>query len=233
MVLDQAPASAPASQPGVDPAEVVGGEDETSVEETSLGPDTAPSVVGASELDIPLGEHELVESWIAYFSGPGAPRFGRWLERYGRYAPLMRPMLKEAGLPEDTIYLAMIESGFVPRAYSHAHAVGPWQFIAATGAAYGLKQNFWVDERRDPVKSTRAAARHLRDLYAEFGDWHLAWAAYNAGPGKVRTAIARYGSRDFFELVRHPYLRPETKHYVPKLIAAATVASDPARAQVT
>ncbi|MBN2361129.1 MAG: transglycosylase SLT domain-containing protein [Deltaproteobacteria bacterium] len=192
-------------------------------------PATQPVLASGPLIELPVVDHPDVQRWIRYFLGPGADRFSRWLERYGRYAPMMRAMLREQGLPEDVVYLAMIESGFAPRAYSRARAVGPWQFVAATGARYGLKQDFWVDERRDPVKATRAAASHLRDLYDEFGDWHLAWAAYNAGANKIRRAIDRYGTSDYFELRRHSYLRRETKQYVPKLMAAIVIARDPAR----
>ncbi len=189
----------------------------------------ASSQPASPSFDIPVVDHPTVDVWMDYFTGPGARRFRGWLERLGRYAPLMQPMLAEAGVPRDTIYLALIESGLSSRAYSRARASGYWQFIERTGRAYGLQQDFWVDERRDPVKATRAAAAHLKDLHDEFGDWHLAWAGYNAGSGKIRTAIKRYGTRDFFELIEHPYLRRETKEYVPKLIAAARIAKDPER----
>ncbi|MFH1808688.1 MAG: LysM peptidoglycan-binding domain-containing protein [Pseudomonadota bacterium] len=185
--------------------------------------------LAAGDFDIPVVDHPRVDKWMTYFTGPGARRFRTWLERLTRYEPLMRPMLRERGLPEDTIYLALIESGLSPRAYSRARASGYWQFIERTGAAYGLHDDFWVDQRRDPVRATDAAARHLKDLYDEFGHWHLAWAAYNAGAGKIREAIRRYETRDFFELIEHPYLRPETKDYVPKLIAAARIAKHPER----
>lgn len=196
---------------------------------TSTG--TADPVAATSpvrrSLDIPVADHPSIQFWIDYFSGPGATRFARWLELTGTYEPLLRPLLHEAGVPEDLVYLAMIESGLSPRAYSRARAAGLWQFIETTGAHYGLRQSFWVDERRDPVKSTRAAAAHLLELHRLFGDWFLAWAAYNAGAGKIQGAIKRYGSRDYFELCRHPYLRRETKDYVPKIIAAATIARHP------
>lgn len=211
----QASSQPASSQPSTQPA---------SSQSASADSLVNPNLGGNEPFDIPLASHPRIDKWVATFGGPRAQRFPRWLERYGCYAPMMRPILKQAGVPEDTIYLAMIESGFSPRAYSSARASGPWQFIASTGARYGLRDNFWLDERRDPEKATKAAATHLKDLHDEFGDWHLAWAAYNAGPGKVRTAIRRYQSRDFFELIEHPYLRPETKDYVPKIIAAAIVA---------
>ena len=211
-----APSSAPSSTPASAPVLA------------SSEPASAPAFDSGPLVEVPVVDHPDVQKWVKYFVGPGAARFSRWLERYGRYAPMMRATLREKGLPEDVVYLAMIESGFAPRAYSRARAAGPWQFVAATGARYGLKQDFWVDERRDPVKATRAAAAHLKDLYDEFGDWHLAWAAYNAGAGKIRRAIDRYGTSDYFELRRHGYLRRETKQYVPKLMAAIVIARDPA-----
>lgn len=151
----------------------------------------------------------------------------KWLGRAARYEPVMRPILKSHGLPEDTVYLAMIESGFSPFAYSWARACGPWQFIAATGKRFGLKIDFWVDERRDPVKSTHAAARYLAELHGQFGHWHLAWAGYNAGGGRVARAIRRHGTTDFWAMTRGRVLRRETRHYVPKLIAAALIAKHP------
>jgi len=130
-------------------------------------------------------------------------------------------------LPEDLIYLALIESGFSTKAYSRARAVGPWQFIAGTGRRYGLQINWWVDERRDAEKSTHAAAGYLKDLYGMFDSWPLAAAAYNAGEGKISRAITRYKSEDFAELIRHRYLKQETKDYVPKMLAALAIAKEP------
>ena len=135
------------------------------------------------------------------------------------------PILQEAGLPEDLFYLSMIESGFNPRAYSRAHAAGLWQFVRSTGRLEGLRIDNWVDERRDPVKSTHAAVQHLSSLYKEFGDWRLAAAAYNSGRGRVRRAIAKAGTEDFWALE----LPRETRNYVPLLMAAAVIAKDPER----
>jgi membrane-bound lytic murein transglycosylase D len=179
------------------------------------------------QFDIPIVRNAKVEQWITYFQGRGRKWFGIWLERSGRYIPMMRKILNEHDLPEDLVYLAMIESGFSSRAYSRARAVGPWQFMKSTGRIYGLRANFWVDERRDPEKSSIAAARHLKDLYDQFQSWKLAAAAYNAGAGKVSRAIRRYRTEDFWELARGRYLKPETRHYVPKLIAAALIAKEP------
>jgi membrane-bound lytic murein transglycosylase D len=141
--------------------------------------------------------------------------------------PVMQPILEEKGLPRDTIYLAMIESGFSAHAYSWAHAAGPWQFISSTGKQYGLRQDFWVDERRDPVKATHAAAAYLKQLHKELGHWYLAWAGYNTGGGRVRRMVDRHGTTDFWALSLERGFAKETQHYVPKLIAAALVAKHP------
>jgi membrane-bound lytic murein transglycosylase D len=139
----------------------------------------------------------------------------------------MRNLLKEQGLPEDLVYMALIESGFDPYAYSRSKAVGPWQFIYGTGKRYGLKVNWWVDERRDPEKSTIAAAKYLRDLYEMFACWYLAAAGYNAGEYKIIKAMKRFQTEDFWTLTKYRYLKRETKNYVPLMIAAALVAKDP------
>lgn len=182
----------------------------------------------AAKYDIPLAYNEAVAEYIAFFTGPGRRWFSVWLERERRFAPLFREILREHGVPEDLVYLAMIESGFSTRAVSHAKAVGPWQFIEATGKRYGLRVDFWVDERRDPVKSTHAAARFLKALHEIWGDWYLAWAGYNAGPGRVSRGIREHETQDFWELAATPgVFRKETRHYVPKLLAAALIAKHP------
>ena len=185
---------------------------------------------GAAEAapnDIPIVDHPLVDTYVKYFTGRGRWFFARWLSRADRYIPMMRPMLEAKGLPRDTVYLAMIESGFVAKAHSSASAVGFWQFIRSTGKRFKLRQDTWVDDRRDFVKSTNSAADYLKVLYKEFGDWQLAWAGYNAGGGRIRRALARYGVSDFWSLVAQPgSLAKETKHYVPKIMAAAIVASN-------
>ena len=178
--------------------------------------------------DFPVVENEKVRYFIDYFSGRAKKTFTLWLERSGRYLPMMQEVFAEAGLPRDLAYLAMVESGFNDKAYSWAHAVGPWQFIQSTGRRYGLENDWWYDERRDPEKATRAAAHFLSDLYEDFdGDWYLAVASYNAGPGKLRNAIKRYKTRDFWELCRGKYLKTETKNYLPKLLAALMIAKQP------
>lgn len=175
--------------------------------------------------DFPVVENDKVRYFIDYYTGRGRKVFRRWLERSARYLPLMRQIFAEEGLPRDLAYLAMVESGFNTRAYSWAHAVGPWQFISSTGRMYDLEQNWWLDERRDFVRATRAAARYLKDLHRQFdGNWYLAVASYNAGPGKLRRAIRRYNSRDFWTLTRGSYLQNETKNYLPKLLAVLLIA---------
>jgi membrane-bound lytic murein transglycosylase D len=179
--------------------------------------------------DLPVVENDKVRYFIGYFTGPAREGFTRWLERSGRYLPLMREVFAEEGLPLDLAYLPMIESGFNPRACSRAKAVGLWQFMESTGRIYNLHNDWWKDERRDPLKATRAAARHLGDLYRRFGDWYLALAAYNAGAGKVERAIRMFESRDFWQLSRGRYLKTETKNYPPKFLAALIIAKEPAK----
>jgi membrane-bound lytic murein transglycosylase D len=184
--------------------------------------------VGVSN-DFPVVHNTRMQQFIDYYTGPrGRKVFERWLERSSRFLPQMREIFAEEGLPKDLAYLAMVESGFNTRAYSWAHAVGPWQFIRGTGKMFGLKQTWWLDERRDFEKSTRGAARYLKDLNRQFdGEWYLAVPSYNAGPGKMRGAIRRYKTRDFWELSRGKYLQAETKNYLPKLMAVLTIAGDP------
>lgn len=179
--------------------------------------------------DIPLELHPMVEQWIKFFTGSGRQYFTRWLSRSTRYIPIFREIMKEHGLPQDTVYLSMIESGFNMRAFSRAKASGPWQFMSYTGKRFGLKLDSWIDDRRDWIKSTHAAARYLKELHQQLGHWYLAWAGYNAGGGKMSRAINKYDSRDFWELTKGRFLHPETKNYVPKLIAAAIVAKSPRR----
>lgn len=182
------------------------------------------------ESDIPLTLNSKVEYFISYFQTSGKKAFSKWLSRSERYIPMMKEVLKKEGLPEDLVYLAMIESGFSPHAYSVASAVGPWQFISGTGKRYSLRIDSWIDERRDPLKSTVAAALYLKELYSLFNkNWYLAAAGYNAGENKILRAIDMYKTRDFWEMSQGSYLKRETKDYVPKLVAAAIIAKDPAK----
>lgn len=180
--------------------------------------------------DIPLTLNSKVEYFLYYFQTSGKPSFSRWLSRSSRYIPMMKEILKREGMPEDLVYVAMIESGFQMHARSWADAVGPWQFISGTGRNYALRIDQWIDERKDPVKATTAAALYLKELYGLFkGDWYLATAGYNAGENKILRAISMYNTSDFWEISRGSYLKRETKEYVPKLLAAAIIAKDPAR----
>ncbi|HOB70013.1 MAG TPA: LysM peptidoglycan-binding domain-containing protein, partial [Syntrophorhabdaceae bacterium] len=181
------------------------------------------------EFDIPIVFNDAVKYFIQYFTTEKRKVFGNWLKRSRYYIPLMKEILKEQGLPEDLVYLAMIESGFNPKAYSPAKACGPWQFIYETGGRYGLKVNYWIDERRDPEKSTVAATKYLKDLFNQFGCWYLAAAGYNSGEKRVERAVEKHGTNDFWEIVKYNTLPRETREYIPKLIAAAIIAKDPER----
>ena len=193
--------------------------------------ETVQKSLAASSLsdgfDIPVVLNDAVNLYIKYFTGTGRKVFARWLERAKKYAPTIRGILKKNGLPEDLVYLAMIESGFNMKAHSPAKAKGPWQFIHETGERYGLKVDFWVDERCDLEKSTVAAGRYLKELFDRFGGWYLAAAGYNAGEHRVERAIARHDTKDFWKLREYKTLPKETQEYVPQLIAAALIAKDP------
>lgn len=168
-----------------------------------------------------------VAHYIDYFATEGRDDFQQWLDQAGPYLPLIREILQEQGVPEELALLPLIESGFNVNARSPKKALGLWQFMASTGELYGLKINKLVDERKDPVKSTRAAARHLKDLYSEFGTWPLALASYNAGSGKVRRALARTGASTYWEIGQGRALKTETKNYIPKFMAALIIAKNP------
>lgn len=177
--------------------------------------------------DIPVAYNKDVRHWIKYFQGTGRGHFKRWLERSSRYLPEIQKTLQREGLPKDLGYMAMIESGFSPTAISTASAVGPWQFIRETGERYGLKVRWWIDERRDFDKSTRAAAKYLKFLYRQFEVWHLAAAGYNAGENYILRLSKRHGTKSFWQLSKLGTLNDETKNYVPKLIAATLIAKAP------
>jgi membrane-bound lytic murein transglycosylase D len=179
--------------------------------------------------DLPLMMTDQVAGYISYFSNHGRGVFVRALARSGRYREMMLPILKQEGVPQDLIYLAQAESGFHALAVSRAGARGIWQFMGSRAIGYGLHHNMWVDDRQDPVKSTRAAARHLKDLYNQFGDWYLAMAAYNSGPGTVQAAVKRTGYADFWELYQRNVLPKETRNYVPIILAVTIMAKNPSQ----
>jgi membrane-bound lytic murein transglycosylase D len=184
--------------------------------------------VGATVSQLPLEASDAVLSFINYFSGDRGKRvLIAGLKRAGRYKPMISRILDEEGIPQEFIFLAQAESGFLPRAMSYMAAGGMWQFIRETGAKYGLKHDSWVDERFDPEMATRAAARHLRDLYHEFGDWYLAIAAYNCGQGNVDRAVAKTGYADVWELRSRGTLPLETSNYVPIILAMTIMAKNP------
>jgi membrane-bound lytic murein transglycosylase D len=182
--------------------------------------------IRSTRSDLPLMMTDQVAGYISYFSNRGRGTFERAFARSGRYHDMMVSILKEEGVPQDLIYLAQAESGFHPLAVSRVGARGIWQFMGSRARGYGLQHNLWVDDRQDPEKSTRAAARHLRDLYGQFGDWYLAMAAYNSGPGTVQAAVRRTGYADFWELYRRNVLPKETRNYVPIILAVTIISKN-------
>lgn len=178
---------------------------------------------------IPIEENRLVQEWIEYFQGRGSDYMETYLSRSGKYVPLMKDIFKRAGLPEDLVYVALIESGFSSVAKSSANAVGFWQFMRATGLRYGLQCDSYVDERRDFVKATVAAADYLKGLYNLFGSWYLAIASYNSGENRIKNLVMRYHTRDFWKLAQMRKLPKETRNYIPKFLAARMIAKDPAK----
>jgi membrane-bound lytic murein transglycosylase D len=187
----------------------------------------AEAEVRATHSDLPLMMTDPVAGYISYFSTRGRGTLERALARSGQYDDMIRRVLKEEGVPQDLIYLAQAESGFHPLALSRAGARGMWQFMASRAKGYGLERDWWVDERQDPEKSTRAAAHHLRDLYNQFGDWYLAMAAYNSGPGTVQNAVKRTGYADYWQLYKRNVLPKETRNYVPIILAVTIMAKNP------
>jgi membrane-bound lytic murein transglycosylase D len=187
----------------------------------------ATAELQATHSDLPLMMTDQVAGYINYFSTRGRDVLERALARSGRYREMIERILKEEGVPQDLIYLAQAESGFHPYAVSRAGARGIWQFMGSRARAYDLHRDMWMDERQDPERSTRAAARHLKDLYNQFGDWYLAMAAYNSGPGTVQSAVKRTGYADFWELYRRNVLPKETRNYVPIILAVTLMAKNP------
>jgi membrane-bound lytic murein transglycosylase D len=175
--------------------------------------------VAATTSQLPLSMNDSVLGYISYFSNRGRRTLLNGLERSGKYRPMIQRVLDEEGVPQELIHLAQAESGFLPRAVSRKAAGGMWQFVKFRGNEYGLKQGTYTDDRMDPEMATRAAARHLRDLYHEFGDWYLAIAAYNCGPGVIEKAVERTGYADFWELRSRQVLPKETTNYVPIILA--------------
>jgi len=181
-------------------------------------------VVDDRDGHLPLIINRRVRAMINFLETQRHDEFQKWLNRYALYGDTIKAILREHEVPPELVFQALIESGLNPRAYSYAHAAGPWQFIISTARRYGLKRNWWVDERRDIIKSTHAAALYLRDLYQEFENWYLAMAAYNAGEGRIWRVIYREGHRDFW---RMQTISRQTRNYVPMILAAAVIARDP------
>ena len=173
--------------------------------------------------DIPMVINSRVEYFLTYYQKEARQSFSTYLKRSAKYIDPMRDILKNEGLPQDLVYLALIESGYNPFAYSRAHAMGPWQFLAGTGRMYGLRRDTWVDERRDPMKSTEAAASYLQNLYEIFDDWYLVLAAYNSGQYRVLKAMREAQSHDYWVLD----LPSQTEDYVPRFLAATIIAKNP------
>jgi len=183
--------------------------------------------------DLPVTRNESVESWIDFLKGRNREKTELWMQRSGKYTPMIREQLRARGMPEDLIYLAFIESGYSTKAKSHASAVGLWQFIQETGERYGLSVNSYVDERRDPIESTTAALDYLQELYDRFGSWYLAAAAYNTGENRVarimrqQTGSERGRDQDFWNIAH--LLPKETRNYVPLMLAAGHIGKEPAK----
>jgi membrane-bound lytic murein transglycosylase D len=229
------------NSPGLQPTQDVEGDQQKAEpapidEANEATPTVDPKVKALAEAemkvthsDLPLMLTDEVAGYINYFSSRGRGVLERGLTRAGRYREMIRSTLAAEGVPQDLIYLAQAESGFHPLALSRAGARGMWQFMGSRAKGYGLQRNLWVDDRQDPEKSTRAAARHLKDLYNQFGDWYLAMAAYNSGPGTVQSAVKRTGYADFWQLYKRNVLPRETRNYVPIILAVTIMAKNPAQ----
>lgn len=177
--------------------------------------------------DLPVTYNNKVKKWVSFYQTNGRKWFRTWLERSYAYLPGITEDLKKAGLPQDLAYMVMIESGFSMTAESHMDAVGPWQFIRPTGERYGLTVNWWLDERCDMKKSTKAAIGYISDLYQEFNSWYLVAASYNMGETGLRRQIQKHGTKDFWALSRLGALPDETMEYVPKILAAMLISKSP------
>ena len=194
---------------------------------------TTSSAASVVTWDLPVTRNDRVDTWINFLKGDNRERTEVWMQRSGKYTPMIRERLRARGMPEDLIYLAFIESGYSTKARSQAAAVGLWQFIAETGRRYGLEVNSYVDERRDPVESTEAALDYLQELYDRFGSWYLAAAAYNTGENRVarimrqRTGSERGADADFWKIAH--LLPRETRNYVPLMLAAGHINKEPAK----
>ncbi|MBC7370408.1 MAG: LysM peptidoglycan-binding domain-containing protein [Bdellovibrionaceae bacterium] len=214
-----------------DPSAVKAGEEDApplkDLESFRVKDAEGPKVVDQELEAIPTEVNPLVEQWVGYFQGRGRRHMERYLARSTRYEKLMKKVLKDNGLPEDLFYIALIESGFNTQARSHAAAVGYWQFIRGTGKRYGLEISALVDERKDPVLATQAAAEYFKGLYSVFGSWYLAMASYNVGENRVKREVMNHYTRDFWELAKKKRFPKETIHYIPKFIAAKLIAKDP------
>jgi peptidoglycan lytic transglycosylase D len=191
--------------------------------------DPLEAVEETLDFDVPIVRTPKIGKHIQFFTFHIRDRFELWLLRLERHRPMIEQVFAEFNLPADLIFLSLVESGFNTNAVSRSKAVGPWQFIKSTAKTYGLRVDKWIDERRDPVKSTLAAAQYLRDLYHLFGSWPLAMAAYNAGERRVGRALARAHADDFWDLTDTKLIKRETKEYVPRFLAATLIAKDPSR----
>ncbi|MBM4122829.1 MAG: LysM peptidoglycan-binding domain-containing protein [Nitrospira sp.] len=195
--------------------------------QSASAPGAAGHVPDETSYNIPIIRDQKVEGHMRFFHTTIRDRFEQWLVRLDHYKPLVERIFSQFDLPSDLVYLSLVESGFNPHARSRARATGPWQFMKGTAKRYGLRVDKYVDERKDPNKSTVAAAYYLRDLYDQFGTWPLAMAAYNAGEGKVQRALDKTNAESFWDIAKTKHLRRETKEYVPRIMAATIIAKNP------